>query len=144
MLIGFWQVVTCGSIPLETSFQKVQRCVYASSELYEYRGCGVKPANAKQRWFSWGCTYSEVSTNCFTNSKKSQGSSLLMSHFVFNPLHMFKFLLCLMSYLLYSFVMWRFWPFIVIQLLHNACNRDLSVSLWLTLLCLYWLYSFPI
>ncbi|KAG6394119.1 hypothetical protein SASPL_144698 [Salvia splendens] len=52
-------VVTCGSIPLETSFQKVQRCVYASSELYEYRGCGAKPANAKQRWFSWGCTYSE-------------------------------------------------------------------------------------
>ncbi|KAL1560046.1 hypothetical protein AAHA92_10312 [Salvia divinorum] len=52
-------VVTCGSIPLETSFQKVQRCVYVSSELYEYRGCGVKSANAKQRWFSWGCTYSE-------------------------------------------------------------------------------------
>ncbi|XP_041989390.1 uncharacterized membrane protein At1g16860-like [Salvia splendens] len=52
-------VVTCGSIPLETSFQKVQRCVYASSELYEYRGCGVKPANSKQRWFSWACTYSE-------------------------------------------------------------------------------------
>ncbi|XP_047944029.1 uncharacterized membrane protein At1g16860 [Salvia hispanica] len=52
-------VVTCGSIPLETSFQKVQRCVYASSELYEYRGCGAKPANAKQRWFSWACTYSE-------------------------------------------------------------------------------------
>ncbi|XP_041989323.1 uncharacterized membrane protein At1g16860-like [Salvia splendens] len=53
-------VVTCGSIPLETSFQKVQRCVYASSELYEYRGCGVKPANPKQRWFSWACTYSEI------------------------------------------------------------------------------------
>ncbi|KAL6555497.1 hypothetical protein OROHE_007169 [Orobanche hederae] len=44
---------------LETSFQKVQRCVYASSELYKYRGCGVKPTNVKQRWFSWGCTYSK-------------------------------------------------------------------------------------
>ncbi|KAH6826911.1 Ubiquitin-specific protease family C19-related protein [Perilla frutescens var. hirtella] len=52
-------VVTCGSIPLETSFQRVPRCVYAASELYEYRGFGGKPANNKQRWFSWGCRYSE-------------------------------------------------------------------------------------
>ncbi|KAL7130379.1 hypothetical protein ABFS83_13G129800 [Erythranthe nasuta] len=52
-------VVTCGSIPLESSFQRIPRCVYASSELYEYRGCGGKPANAKQRFFSWGCRYSE-------------------------------------------------------------------------------------
>ncbi|KAL0398831.1 UNVERIFIED_CONTAM: putative membrane protein [Sesamum radiatum] len=52
-------VVTCGSIPLETSFQRVSRCVYVSSELYEYRGCGGKPANAKHRFFSWGCRHSE-------------------------------------------------------------------------------------
>ncbi|XP_073147382.1 uncharacterized membrane protein At1g16860 [Henckelia pumila] len=52
-------VVTCGSIPLETSFQKIPRCVYASSELYEYRGCGGKPGNPKQRFFSWRCSHSE-------------------------------------------------------------------------------------
>ncbi|KAK4421379.1 putative membrane protein [Sesamum alatum] len=52
-------VVTCGSTPLETSFQKVPRCVYVSSELYEYRGCGGKPANAKHHFFSWGCRHSE-------------------------------------------------------------------------------------
>ncbi|CAA0826493.1 Ubiquitin-specific protease family C19-related protein [Striga hermonthica] len=52
-------VVTCGSIPLETSFQRIPRCVYVSSELFEYRGCGGKPSNAKQRFFSWGCRYSE-------------------------------------------------------------------------------------
>ncbi|XP_051128591.1 uncharacterized membrane protein At1g16860 [Andrographis paniculata] len=52
-------VVTCGSIALETSFQRVPRCVYVSSELYEYRGCGGKPANAKHRIFSWGCRHSE-------------------------------------------------------------------------------------
>ncbi|CAA0817969.1 Ubiquitin-specific protease family C19-related protein [Striga hermonthica] len=52
-------VVTCGSIPLETSFQRIPRCVYVSTELYEYRGCGGKPSNAKQRFFSWGCTHSE-------------------------------------------------------------------------------------
>ncbi|CAH2080408.1 unnamed protein product [Thlaspi arvense] len=46
-------VVTCGSIPLESSFQRVPRCVYVSTELYEYRGCGGKSANPKHRFFSW-------------------------------------------------------------------------------------------
>ncbi|KAL6520514.1 hypothetical protein OROHE_017102 [Orobanche hederae] len=52
-------VVTCGSMPLETSFQRMPRCIYVSSELYEYRGCGWKPSDANQRFFSWGCRYSE-------------------------------------------------------------------------------------
>lgn len=52
-------VVTCGSIPLESSFQKVPRCVYVSTELYEYRGWGGKSANTKHRFFSWGCRNSE-------------------------------------------------------------------------------------
>ncbi|KAK3036959.1 hypothetical protein RJ639_030924 [Escallonia herrerae] len=54
------EVVTCGSIPLESSFQKVQRCVYASTELYEYRGWGGKSANPKHSFFSWGCRHSEI------------------------------------------------------------------------------------
>ncbi|KAI3823836.1 hypothetical protein L1987_05280 [Smallanthus sonchifolius] len=52
-------IVTCGSIPLEISFQKVPRCVYVSTELYEYKGWGGKPANPKHRCFSWGCRNSE-------------------------------------------------------------------------------------
>ncbi|KAL8161972.1 hypothetical protein V2J09_013461 [Rumex salicifolius] len=52
-------VVTCGSIPLETSFQKVPRCVYVSTELYEYRGLGGKSAKPRHRFFSWGCRHSE-------------------------------------------------------------------------------------
>lgn len=52
-------VVTCGSIPLESSFQKVPRCVYVSTELYEYKGWGGKSANPKHRCFSWGCRNSE-------------------------------------------------------------------------------------
>ncbi|EEF43793.1 uncharacterized membrane protein At1g16860 [Ricinus communis] len=52
-------VVTCGSIPLETSYQRVSRCVYVSTELYEYRGWGGKSAHAKHRFFSWGSRYSE-------------------------------------------------------------------------------------
>ncbi|KAG2688503.1 hypothetical protein I3760_09G098300 [Carya illinoinensis] len=52
-------VVTCGSIPLESSYQRVPRCVYVSTELYEYKGCGGKSAHPKHRCFSWGSRYSE-------------------------------------------------------------------------------------
>ncbi|EPS62355.1 hypothetical protein M569_12434, partial [Genlisea aurea] len=52
-------VVTCGSIPLETSYQRIPRCVYASSELYEYRSCGKRPVNSKHRFFNWECRHSE-------------------------------------------------------------------------------------
>ncbi|KAM7525263.1 hypothetical protein LguiA_015165 [Lonicera macranthoides] len=52
-------VVTCGSIPLESSFQRIPRCVYISAELYEYRGWGGKSANPRHRSFSWGCRHSE-------------------------------------------------------------------------------------
>ncbi|XP_073002219.1 uncharacterized membrane protein At1g16860-like [Typha latifolia] len=47
-------VVTCGHVPLESSFQKVPRCVYTSTCLYEYRGWNSKPANSKHRRFTWG------------------------------------------------------------------------------------------
>ncbi|RDX99352.1 putative membrane protein, partial [Mucuna pruriens] len=52
-------VVTCGSIPLESSYQRVPRCVYVSTELYEYKGLGGKSANPKHHCFSWGSRYSE-------------------------------------------------------------------------------------
>ncbi|KAJ9169183.1 hypothetical protein P3X46_020644 [Hevea brasiliensis] len=52
-------VVTCGSIPLESSYQRVPRCVCVSTELYEYRGWGGKSAQPKHRFFSWGSRYSE-------------------------------------------------------------------------------------
>ncbi|RWR82651.1 hypothetical protein CKAN_01137900 [Cinnamomum micranthum f. kanehirae] len=48
-------VVTCGNVPLESSFQKVSRCVYTSTGLYEYRGWDSKSAaNPTHRRFSWG------------------------------------------------------------------------------------------
>ncbi|KAE8673410.1 60S ribosomal protein L36a/L44 [Hibiscus syriacus] len=47
-------VVTCGNMPLESSFQKVPRCVYTSTSLYEYRGWDSKAANPKHRRFMWG------------------------------------------------------------------------------------------
>ncbi|KAL9459900.1 hypothetical protein AB3S75_003162 [Citrus x aurantiifolia] len=47
-------VVTCGNVPLESSFQKVPRCIYTSTSLYEYRGWGSKAANPTHRRFTWG------------------------------------------------------------------------------------------
>ncbi|EPS72289.1 hypothetical protein M569_02466 [Genlisea aurea] len=47
-------VVTCGNVPLESSFQRVPRCVYTSTSLYEYRGWGSKAANPTHRLFTWG------------------------------------------------------------------------------------------
>ncbi|KAK7852239.1 putative membrane protein [Quercus suber] len=47
-------VVTCGNVPLESSFQKIPRCVYTSTSLYEYRGWDSKAANPSHRHFTWG------------------------------------------------------------------------------------------
>ncbi|KAH1052501.1 hypothetical protein GLYMA_08G221000v4 [Glycine max] len=47
-------VVTCGNVPLESSFQKVPRCVYTSTSLYEYRGWNSKAANPTHRRLTWG------------------------------------------------------------------------------------------
>ncbi|KAK1424298.1 hypothetical protein QVD17_19625 [Tagetes erecta] len=52
-------IVTCGSIPLESSFQKVERCVYVSTELFEHRRGRGKSAVAKLCCLSWGCSNSE-------------------------------------------------------------------------------------
>lgn len=59
----FVKVVTCGNVPLESSFQKVPRCVYTSTSLYEYRGWDSKAANATHRRFTWGLRSSEVSSS---------------------------------------------------------------------------------
>ncbi|KAE8685644.1 Kelch repeat-containing F-box family protein isoform 1 [Hibiscus syriacus] len=52
-------VVTCGNVPLQSSFQKVPRCVYTSSSLYEYRGWNSKAANHTHRRFTWGVQFIE-------------------------------------------------------------------------------------
>ncbi|KAL3632159.1 hypothetical protein CASFOL_025143 [Castilleja foliolosa] len=52
-------VVTCGNIPLQSSFQRFPRCVYTSTSLYEYRGWESKPATPTQRRFTWALRFSE-------------------------------------------------------------------------------------
>ncbi|KAJ7551149.1 hypothetical protein O6H91_06G001000 [Diphasiastrum complanatum] len=57
-------VVTCGSVPLESSFQKVNRCIYTSTGLREYRSSGSKPAKEKQRRFTWALRHLEDLPGC--------------------------------------------------------------------------------
>ncbi|KAJ7962674.1 Ubiquitin-specific protease family C19 protein [Quillaja saponaria] len=52
-------VVTCGNVPLDSSFQKVPRCVYTSTSLFEYRGWDSKAANPTHCHFTWGLRSSE-------------------------------------------------------------------------------------
>ncbi|KAL5080203.1 hypothetical protein RYX36_008624, partial [Vicia faba] len=47
-------LVTCGNVPLESSFQKVPICVYTPTSFYEYRGWDSKATNAKHRCFTRG------------------------------------------------------------------------------------------
>ncbi|KAK3427896.1 hypothetical protein EUGRSUZ_F04026 [Eucalyptus grandis] len=52
-------VITCGNVPLQSSFHKVPRCVYTSTALYEYRGWDSKAANPTHRRFTWGLRSAE-------------------------------------------------------------------------------------
>lgn len=62
------KVVTCGNVPLESSFQKAPRCVYTSTSLYEYRGWDSKAANPTHRRFTWGLRSLEVSPKILTSN----------------------------------------------------------------------------
>ncbi|KAF6173210.1 hypothetical protein GIB67_026905 [Kingdonia uniflora] len=71
-------VVTCGSIPLESSYQRIPRCAYVSTELFEYRGWGGKPANSKHCPFSWGLRYFEKNVGDFYISDFQSGLRALV------------------------------------------------------------------
>ncbi|KAJ9164499.1 hypothetical protein P3X46_024069 [Hevea brasiliensis] len=71
-------VVTCGNVPLESSFQRVPRCVYTSTRLFEYRGWGSKPANPNHHHFTWGLRSSERHVGDFYISDFQSGLRALV------------------------------------------------------------------
>ncbi|KAG0579165.1 hypothetical protein KC19_4G078000 [Ceratodon purpureus] len=58
-LVKVTGVVTCGSVPLESSYQRVSRCVYTSTGLHEYRNYASKKARENHRRYTWGLRHRE-------------------------------------------------------------------------------------
>ncbi|GLJ24332.1 hypothetical protein SUGI_0464430 [Cryptomeria japonica] len=71
-------VVSCGSAPLESSYEKISRCIYTSTGLYEYRGWKVNSVNPKHRQFSWELTYLERYVTDFYISDLQSGTRVLV------------------------------------------------------------------
>ncbi|MBA0717797.1 hypothetical protein Golax_005579 [Gossypium laxum] len=58
-LVKVTGVASCGNLSLETSYERVGRCIYASTLLYEYGQFGLKPVNVKRSCFQWNLAYCE-------------------------------------------------------------------------------------
>ncbi|XP_058085886.1 uncharacterized membrane protein At1g16860-like [Magnolia sinica] len=71
-LVKITGLASCGTISLESSYEKVPRCVYISTLVYEYIGFRSELANINQRYFQWSLTYSErFATDFYITDTKS-------------------------------------------------------------------------
>ncbi|KAJ7951360.1 Ubiquitin-specific protease family C19-related protein [Quillaja saponaria] len=71
-LVKITGLATCGSVSLESSYEKATRCIYASTLLHEYRGLGLRPKNASNLCFRWNLTYCErFSTDFYITDQRS-------------------------------------------------------------------------
>ncbi|MCE5166614.1 hypothetical protein HAX54_022589, partial [Datura stramonium] len=52
--------VSCGNVSLESSYEKVGRCVYTSTLLLECGELGLKPVDVKESCLGWRLAYSEA------------------------------------------------------------------------------------
>ncbi|OVA04756.1 hypothetical protein BVC80_1719g93 [Macleaya cordata] len=63
---------SCGDVSLESSFEKVPRCIYSSTCLYERRIFQSKAAFVNSRCYQWSLAYSErFSTDFYITDNKS-------------------------------------------------------------------------
>ncbi|XP_048420994.1 uncharacterized membrane protein At1g16860 isoform X1 [Pyrus x bretschneideri] len=58
-LVKITGIASCGSLSLESSYEKATGCIYASTLLYEYRGLTLQPGNVKRSCFQWHLAYCE-------------------------------------------------------------------------------------
>lgn len=68
-------LASCGDLSLESSYEKVDRCVYTSTLLYEYSGFAT---NANNRCFSWNLTHVERFTADFYITDTKSGIRALV------------------------------------------------------------------
>ncbi|XP_050236155.1 uncharacterized membrane protein At1g16860-like [Mercurialis annua] len=71
-LVKITGVASCGSVSLESSYERAPRCIYSSTLLYEYGGFGFKKKGANRSCFQWSLTYCErFSTDFYITDRKS-------------------------------------------------------------------------
>ncbi|KAJ6390689.1 hypothetical protein OIU77_024826 [Salix suchowensis] len=71
-LVKITGLVSCGSVSLESSYERAARCTYVSTLLYEYGGFGVKPMNADTSCLQWNLKYCErFSTDFYITDRRS-------------------------------------------------------------------------
>ncbi|XP_027108553.1 uncharacterized membrane protein At1g16860-like isoform X1 [Coffea arabica] len=58
-LVKLTGVASCGSVSLESSYEKVNQCIYTSTLLYEFEEPGLKPIDDMKSCFQWRLAYSE-------------------------------------------------------------------------------------
>ncbi|CAA2935716.1 uncharacterized membrane At1g16860-like [Olea europaea subsp. europaea] len=71
-LVKITGLVSCGSVSLESSYERVAQCVYTSTLLYEFGEPGLKPSDVKNSCFNWRLAYAErFSTDFYITDSKS-------------------------------------------------------------------------
>ncbi|XVF33107.1 hypothetical protein REPUB_Repub17cG0139900 [Reevesia pubescens] len=71
-LVKITGVASCGSVSLESSYERVARCIYVSTLLYEYGQFGLKLVNVNISCFQWNLAYCErFSTDFYITDQKS-------------------------------------------------------------------------
>ncbi|KAE7999314.1 hypothetical protein FH972_003758 [Carpinus fangiana] len=77
-LVKITGLASCGSVALESSYEKATRCIYASTLLYEYRGFDLTPVNLKKSCFQWSLAYCERSAADFYITDRKSGVRALV------------------------------------------------------------------
>lgn len=71
-LVKISGLVSCGSVSLESSYEKADRCIYTSTLLYECKGFDLKTLNVSISCFRWRLAYCErFSTDFYIADRKS-------------------------------------------------------------------------
>lgn len=69
---------SCGDLVLESSYEKIGRCIYSSTLLYEYRGFGSRTSAANSLCFRWNLTYVERCIADFYVTDVKSGTRVLV------------------------------------------------------------------
>ncbi|KAK9743208.1 hypothetical protein RND81_03G224400 [Saponaria officinalis] len=70
--------VSCGNVSLESSYERVSKCVYTSTLLYEYHGFGFTMLDANVPSFLWRLAYLERFSTDFYISDENSGIQALV------------------------------------------------------------------